>query len=141
MEKKLKASILVVPITLVIVIIVTVILLILKKDWTIYWLVGAFTGLLTHSLMVKENARIVRFSQLDPEQTTFNANKSAKLWYAIRFLAFAGIFMVLAFMAKINEDRMNIFKIVIAFGGYLISKITFIVLLLTIKEKKEVKAE
>ena len=137
----MKANILVVPLTLAIVAIVTVIILIFKKDWTLFWLIGSFVGLLTHSLMVKENARIVRYSKLDPEQTTFNASKSAKLWYAMRFLVFAGIFLVLAFMAKINEDKMNFLKLVIALGGYTVSKIAFIVLLLTIKEKKEVNTE
>ena len=91
---------------------------------------------MTHGMMVKQNARLVRLNKLDPNHTTFNPRKSALLWFALRFLLVAGVFVVLGLLAKDNERTVLVTKMLIAGGGYVTVKIVFIILLLTLKNRE-----
>lgn len=139
MTRDQKINFMVVPISFVLATIVLIILLVTKQDWK-YYLIGVLLGLMTHGMMVKQNARLVRLTKLDPEHTTFNPKKSALLWFLLRFVLVAGVFVILALLAKDLERSVLIIKMLIALGGYVSVKLVFIVLLLTIKDKtKEVE--
>ena len=135
MTRDQKINFFVVPISFVLAIIVVVVLLLTKQDWK-YYLIGVLLGLMTHGMMVKQNARLVRLTKLDPQHTTFNPRKSAIMWFLLRFVLVAGVFVILALLAKDLERTELVIKMLIALGGYVTVKIVFIVLLLTIKEKE-----
>ena len=134
MTKEQKINLLVVPITLVIVGIVTVILVVLKQNWK-YYLIGGLLSLLTHGLMVKQNARMTRLTKLDPEHTTYNPKRSAVLWYFLRFFLVLAIFVVLGYLAKDLERMQFVISMILALAGYVTLKIVFIILILIFREK------
>ncbi len=133
--RNLKANLWVVPITLLVTIIVSLILGLTGLNWK-YYLIGSLLGLMNHSIMVKQNARMVRMVQLDPDHTVFNPKKSALLWYLIRMGLFLGVFVVLVYFSNIKNDHSKIWDIVIALGGYIVMKIIFVLCLVFFKEKK-----
>ena len=134
MTKEQKINFLVVPITLVVVGIVTVILLVCKQDWK-YYLIGGFLSLLTHGLMVKQNARMTRMVKLDPEHQTYNPKKSAILWYFLRFILVLVIFAVLGYLAKDKPRNEFVISMILALVGYVTLNIIFIILILIFREK------
>ena len=69
MTKEMKINFIVVPITLLIVLTATLIILnVTPKEYNLwkYYLIGSMLGLMTHGMMVKQNARIARLSKADP---------------------------------------------------------------------------
>lgn len=134
MTKEQKINFLVVPITLVVVGIITVILLVCKLNWK-YYLIGGLLSLLTHGLMVKQNARMTRMVKLDPEHETYNPKRSALLWYFLRFGLVLVIFVVLGYLAKDYERNEFILSMILALAGYATLKIIFIILILIFREK------
>lgn len=135
MTREQKINFFVVPISAVLAIIITVILVLTKQDWK-YYLIGVLLGLMTHGMMVKQNARLVRLNKLDPNHTTFNPHKSAILWFLLRFLLVAGVLVVLGLLARNDERTVLVAKMLVAGGGYVTVKIVFIILLLTIKKRE-----
>lgn len=135
MTREQKINFFVVPISAVLAIIITVVLVLTKQDWK-YYLIGVLLGLMTHGMMVKQNARLVRLNKLDPNHTTFNPRKSAILWFLLRFLLVAGVLVVLGLLARNDERTVLVAKMLVAGGGYVTVKIVFIILLLTIKKKE-----
>ena len=135
MTREQKINFMVVPISFVLAAIVVVVLVLTKQDWK-YYLIGVLLGLMTHGMMVKQNARLVRLTKLDPNHTTFNPRKSAMMWFLLRFVLVAGVFVVLALLAK-DEERMTlVIKMLVALAGYITVKVVFIILLLTIKKRE-----
>ncbi|MBQ9449028.1 MAG: hypothetical protein IJU60_04055 [Acholeplasmatales bacterium] len=135
MTREQKINFFVVPISAVLAIIITVVLVLTKQDWK-YYLIGVLLGLMTHGMMVKQNARLVRLNKLDPNHTTFNPRKSAILWFLLRFLLVAGVLVVLGLLARNDERTVLVAKMLVAGGGYVTVKIVFIILLLTMKKKE-----
>lgn len=135
MTREQKINFFVVPISAVLAIIITVVLVLTKQDWK-YYLIGVLLGLMTHGMMVKQNARLVRLNKLDSNHTTFNPRKSAILWFLLRFLLVAGVLVVLGLLARNDERTVLVAKMLVAGGGYVTVKIVFIILLLTIKKKE-----
>ena len=135
MTREQKINFFVVPISFVLAIIITVVLVVTKQDWK-YYLIGVLLGLMTHGMMVKQNARLVRLNKLDPNHTTFNPRKSAILWFALRFLLVAGVFVVLGLLAKDEERTVLVAKMLYALAGYVTVKVVFIILLLTMKNRE-----
>ena len=135
MTREQKINFFVVPISFVLAIIITVVLVVTKQDWK-YYLIGVLLGLMTHGMMVKQNARLVRLNKLDPNHTTFNPRKSAILWFLLRFLLVAGVLVVLGLLARNDERTVLVAKMLVAGGGYVTVKIVFIILLLTIKKRE-----
>ena len=133
--KNLKANFWVVPITLLVTTIISLILGFCGQNWKFY-LIGSLLGLMNHSIMIKQNARITRFSKLDPDHLTFNPKKSALLWYLLRSVLFLGVFISLIFLSDIKNNHQAIWDIVIALGGYLVMKIIFVLCLVFFKEEK-----
>ncbi len=139
MPKELKIKYLVVPISILLIAIVTVILAVTTKNGWRYYLIGGALGLLTHGLMIKETARVARMAK-DP---LFNGRKSAILWFLVRMLVVAGVFVGVAFVSKEdlnNPDKTNlVIDLVITLAGYMTVKIVFIISVLILKkiEKKE----
>ena len=74
MTRDQKINFIVVPITLLIVGIVTLVLFLVGKNevWWKYYLIGGMLGLMCHGLMVKQNARTIRMTKLDPTGTVFH---------------------------------------------------------------------
>ena len=137
MTRDQKINFLVVPITLAIVGIVTLVLFLCKQDWK-YYLIGGMLGLMCHGLMVKQNARMMRMTKLDPTNTVFNPKKSTILWYLLRFGLVLVVFVVLGFLAKDKpREPINEFVIsmLIALGGYITLKIVFLIILLCFRKK------
>ncbi|MGM9969878.1 MAG: hypothetical protein ACI35S_05725 [Anaeroplasma sp.] len=135
MNREKKIDYLIVPISLGVIIIVTIILVICSLNWK-YYLIGGMLGLLTHGLMVKQNLRMARFSQIDPEHKVYNPKKSSLLWLLARMLVTFGVFFVLIYMSiDKNGKNVAIIDTLIALGGYLTSKVIFIILLLIFREK------
>lgn len=132
-----KANYLVVPITLLVAVVVTIILAICKLGWN-YYLVGVMTACLNHGLLVKQTFRIERYAKLDPEGKTLNPKKTVALWSLLRTIVFIGVFVSLAFISNIANDKNGIWLIVTAFAGYLTLKIVLIACFLGFKEKKVV---
>lgn len=130
----LKVNVLVVPISLAIVAVISIILGVCQLNW-VYFLIGAMVGLMNHGLMVKQNARTYRFAQLDPEHKVFKPKKSAVLWYMLRCLLFLAVFVALAFKSDISNNPNAIWDIIIGLAGYLLTKVVFIICLLTFKDK------
>ena len=135
MTREQKINFFVVPISAVLAIIITIVLVLTKQDWK-YYLIGVLLGLMTHGMMVKQNARLVRLNKLDPNHTTFNPRKSAILWFLLRFLLVAGVLVVLGLLARNDERTVLVAKMLVAGGGYVTVKIVFIILLLTIKKRE-----
>ena len=135
MTKEQKINFFVVPISIVLAGIITVVLVLTHQDWK-YYLIGVLLGLMTHGMMVKQNARLVRLNKLDPNHTAFNPRKSAILWFLLRFVLVAGVMVVLGLMARNDERTVLVIKMLIAAGGYVTVKIVFIILLLTIKKRE-----
>ena len=135
MTREQKINFFVVPISAVLAIIITVVLVLTKQDWK-YYLIGVLLGLMTHGMMVKQNARLVRLNKLDPNHTTFNPRKSAILWFLLRFLLVAGVLVVLGLLARNDERTVLVAKMLVAGGGYVTVKIVFIILLLTMKKRE-----
>lgn len=129
-----KAKLLAVPITLLVVIIITIILAVLKFG-LVYFLIGSLVGLMNHGLMLKQSYRIQRYAELDPEGKTLNPKKTALIWYLLRILVFAGVFIALVFKADIQNDKMGIWYVVLALAGYLIVRIIFIIFLIIGRKK------
>ena len=129
MTMEQKINFFVVPISAVLAIIITVVLVLTKQDWK-YYLIGVLLGLMTHGMMVKQNARLVRLNKLDPNHTTFNPRKSAILWFLLRFLLVAGVLVVLGLLARNDERTVLVAKMLVAGGGYVTVKIVFIILLI-----------
>lgn len=139
MNQNQKINYLAVPITLGIATLITIILAVCGQNWK-YFLIGVMTSCLTHGLMVKQNHRMTRMLQLDPEHKVFKPKKSAILWYLLRMLVTFAIFGALVGLSGIREDRTKaLISILIALGGYMVLKVVFIILLLTTNKKKEVK--
>ena len=134
MTKDQKINFLVVPITLAVVGIVTLILFLCKQDWK-YYLIGGMLGLMCHGLMVKQNARMLRMTRLDPTHTTYNPKKSTILWYLLRFSLVLVVFVVLGFLAKDKPRTQFVISMLIALGGYITLKIIFLIILLCFREK------
>ena len=135
MTREQKINFFVVPISIVLAGIITLILVLTKQDWK-YYLIGVLLGLMTHGMMVKQNARLVRLTKLDPNHTTFNPRKSAILWFLLRFVLVAGVLVILGLLARNDERPVLVIKMLVAAGGYITVKIVFIVLLLTIKKRE-----
>ena len=135
MTRDQKINFFVVPISIVLAGIITVVLVLTKQDWK-YYLIGVLLGLMTHGMMVKQNARLVRLTKLDPNHTTFNPRKSAILWFLLRFVLVAGVLVILGLLARNDERPVLVIKMLVAAGGYITVKIVFIVLLLTIKKRE-----
>ncbi len=135
MTREQKINFFVVPISIVLAGIITVVLVLTKQDWK-YYLIGVLLGLMTHGMMVKQNARLVRLTKLDPNHTTFNPRKSAILWFLLRFVLVAGVLVILGLLARNDERPVLVIKMLVAAGGYITVKIVFIVLLLTIKKRE-----
>ncbi len=129
-----KAKLLAVPITLLVVITITIILAVLKFGW-VYFLIGSLVGLMNHGLMLKQSYRIQRYAELDPEGKTLNPKKTALIWYLLRILVFAGVFIALVFKADIQNDKMGIWYVVLALAGYLVVRIIFIIFLIIGRKK------
>lgn len=134
LTKEEKINFLVVPITILVVGIVTVILAVTGLNWK-YYLIGGFLGLLTHGLMVKQNARLTRMVKLDPEHKTFNPKTSSILWYFLRFIVVAAVFVVLGFLIKDKEQTEKIVSMILALAGYATLKIIFLICILIFREK------
>ncbi len=134
MTKDQKINFLVVPITLGVVGIITLVLFLCGQDWK-YYLIGGMLGLMCHGLMVKQNARMLRMTKLDPTQTVFNPKKSSILWYLLRFVLVLVVFVVLGFLAKDKPRQEFVISMLIALGGYLTLKIIFLIILLCFREK------
>jgi len=134
MTRDQKINFLVVPITIAIVGIVTLILALCKQDWK-YYLIGGMLGLMCHGLMVKQNARMLRMTRLDPTHTTYNPKKSTILWYLLRFALVLVVFVVLGFLAKDKPRKDFVISMIIALAGYLTLKVIFLIMLLCIREK------
>lgn len=139
MPRELKIKYLVVPISLLIIAIVTVILVITTDNGWRYYLIGGALGLMTHGLMIKESARIERMAK-DP---LFNGRKTAIIWFLVRMMVVAAVFVGVAFVSKEdlnNPDKTNlVIDLVITLAGYLTVKIVFIasVLILKTLDRKE----
>jgi hypothetical protein len=129
-----KANLLAVPITLAFVALGTIILAILKFGW-VYFLIGALVGLMNHGLMLKQSYRITRYAELDPEGKTLNPKKTALIWYLMRVLVFVAVFVALVFKADVANDKMGIWYVVLALGGYLLCRIIFIIFLIIGRKK------
>ncbi len=129
-----KAKLLAVPITLLVVITITIILAVLTSGW-VYFLIGSLVGLMNHGLMLKQSYRIQRYAELDPEGKTLNPKKTALIWYLLRILVFAGVFIALVFKADIQNDKMGIWYVVLALAGYLVVRIIFIIFLIIGRKK------
>lgn len=139
MNQNQKINYLAVPITLGIAILITIILAVCGQNWK-FFLIGVMTSCLTHGLMVKQNHRMTRMVQLDPEHKVYKPKKSAILWLLLRMLVTFGVFGALFAMSGIKEDKMKAFiSIMIALAGYMLLKVVFIILLVTTKKEKEVK--
>lgn len=140
MDRKFKAHVLVVPITIVIAAIVTILLAVLIKGearrfYWMYYLIGTLLGLMTHGLLVKQNARTMRYNRIDPEHKVFNPKKSAVLWFLLRFVLMAAVVACLGYLVKDESKTIIVVSMLLAIGGYLTSKIIFIACLLSIREK------
>ena len=137
MTRDQKINFIVVPITLLIVGIVTLVLFLVGKNevWWKYYLIGGMLGLMCHGLMVKQNARTIRMTKLDPTGTVFYPKKSAMLWYALRFALVVTVLVVLGFLAPKDLREKFVISMLSALGGYLTLKVIFLIILLCFREK------
>ena len=130
MTREMLINFIIVPITLLLVLTVTIILLVATpKDFNLwrYYLIGSMLGLMTHGMMVKQNARIRRLSKADP---LFSPKKSARLWFMLRMFLVASILVISALLAKFVENSATdvlVLKLVLALCGYMTLKVVFIV--------------
>lgn len=122
---KMKIDYYIVPATLVIGVIVTIILAVCKLGWN-YYLIGLFTALLTHGMIIKQNYRLSRLATNDPEQKLFNPKKTIYTGYLIRSVVFIAVFGVIIFNCKIWENKDSIWLVVTALAGYLTLKVVLI---------------
>lgn len=134
LTKEEKINFLVVPISILVIGIVTMILVFTNQNWK-YYLIGGALGLLTHGLMVKQNARMTRMVKLDPEHTTFNPKRSSILWYFLRFGVVAVVLVVLGFLIKDKEQTEKVISMILALAGYATLKIIFLICILIFREK------
>lgn len=135
--ENMKAKLMVAPISLAILGITALILGLCGLNWT-FFLIGGLLGLMSHSLMMKQNARTYRMVQVDPENKVFNPKKSAILWYLLRFALLIGVFAALVYKSDIKNNKSAIWDIVLALIAYMVTKIVFIACILIFKEKKKV---
>lgn len=129
-----KINYLVVPITIAIATIITIILAATQQGWY-YYLIGVLTALLNHGLRVKQNARLVRFAKLDPTGETLKPKRTAILWYLLRVVVFAGIFIVLIFKAEPWTNPQGIYYIITGLGGYATLTVALIITVLICRGK------
>ena len=129
-----KANYLVVPVALIIVTIVTIILAIVQFGWY-YYLIGALVGLMNHGLLLKQSYRIERYAKLDPEGKTLNPKRTALIWFSLRVLVLAAVFVALIYKASPWTDTNGIWYIILAVIGYTTIKIIFIIFLLISRKK------
>lgn len=122
---KLKIDYYIVPVTLVIGAIVTIILAILHLGWN-YYLIGLFTSLLTHGMIIKQNYKLSKFAAEDPEKKLYNPKKVVYSGYLIRSLVFIAVFAVIIYTCRIWETKDNIWLVVTALAGFLTLKIALI---------------
>lgn len=129
MTREMLINFIVVPITLLLVLTVTIILLVVTpKEMNLwrYYLIGSMLGLMTHGMMVKQNARISRLTKADP---LFSPKKSARLWFMLRMFLVASILVICALIAKFYEESSTetlVIKLIVALAGYMTLKIVFI---------------
>ena len=139
MTKEVKINMLVVIRTLILVTTITIILAVCGQNWK-YYLIGGMLGLMCHGLMVKQDARIARFSRLDPEHQTFNPKKSAILWYLLRSTLVIATFVILALLLYKDgaDKKTQLISMLIALGGYMTIKVVFLILLIFFRDGKKV---
>ena len=131
MTKEMKINFIVVPITLLIVLTATLIILnVTPKEYNLwkYYLIGSMLGLMTHGMMVKQNARIARLSKADP--IGFSPKKSAMMWFLLRMFLVASILIICALLAKFQENSpidIITLKLIVSLAGYATLKIVFLV--------------
>lgn len=128
-----KINYLVVPIVLVVATIVAIILGVCGYDW-VYYLIGVFTGLLNHGLMLKMSRRIIRMAELYPDSAQAYAKKQAWLGVVIRLVVFTGIFLAIFFKEVYGKPE-EIWILVIAFGGYVTIKVVLVTVYLIFRKK------
>jgi len=121
---KLKVDYYIVPASLLIGAIVTIILAICHLGWN-YYLIGLFTSLLTHGMLIKQNYRLQKLALEDKEAITYNPRKIAFSGYALRLLVFVAVFGVIIYKFKDNLKN-NASLIITTLCGYLTLKIVLI---------------
>lgn len=121
---KLKVDYYIVPVSLLIGTIVTIVLAILHLGWY-YYLIGLFTSLLTHGMLIKQNYHLQRLALEEKEAVTYNPKKIAYKGYLLRLLVFGAVFFVVIYKLK-DDLKGNAWLIITTLCGYLTLKVVLI---------------
>lgn len=112
----------------------TITFVLIKFEWYFY-LVGVALSIGTHIIMVIQNRKFYNIAQNEFLKETFHPKISSIIWYLVKGILVISVTILLLVLSDVYNDSHAIREVFLYVGGYLTIKVTFIISLLTNKER------